>query len=130
MSDIIRMAKAMYPDFDAMNAEAGRIKAEYVEGGGDPAEVYSPERMETLMQGGPEALVAEPAMQRPDGSIAAPYVPAELALATNMVEPRAVPAVLSGLLGGVNTVSSGVDASGRGFAIGRTGSGQIVRISS
>lgn len=119
----------MYPEFDQMNEEAGRIKAEYVEQGGDPTEVYSPERVDALMQGGPEALLEEPAMERPDGSIAAPYVPAELALANNMIEPGAVPSVLSGLMSGVNTVSSGVDASGQGFAIGRTPSGQIVRIS-
>lgn len=129
MSDIIRQARAMYPDFDQLNQEAGAIKADYVAAGGDPAEVYSPERMDTLMSAGPEALAEEPAMQRPDGSIAAPYVPAELAIANNMIEPGAVPAVLAGLLGGVNTVSSGVGADGRGYAIGRDQNGGLVRIS-
>lgn len=129
MSDIIRMARAQYPNFDQMNEEAGRIKAEYVQQGGDPLEVFSPERVETLMAGGPAALEADPAMTREDGSVAGPYVPTEMALANNMVQPQAVPAVLAGLLSGVNTVSSGVDASGRGFAIGRAQDGSVVRIS-
>jgi hypothetical protein len=129
MSDIIRMARAQYPDFDAMNEEAGRIKEEYVAQGGDPADVYSPERIDALLAGGPAGLEEEPPMAREDGTIAGPYVPTEIALANNMIEPGAVPAVLAGLLGGVNTVSSGVDASGRGFAVGRTQDGSVVRIS-
>lgn len=129
MSDIIRQAQAMYPNFDQLNEEAGRIKAEYVAAGGDPTEVYSPERMDALMQGGPEALVQEPSVMREDGSIAGPYVPTEMALANNMIEPGAVPAVLAGLLGGVNTVSSGIGKDGRGFAVGRDQNGGIVRIS-
>lgn len=130
MSDIIRQAQQLYPNLDQLTEEAGRIKAEYVSGGGDPDDVYSPERIDALMQGGPEALLQQPTMQRQDGSIAAPYVPTELALANNMIEPGAVPAVLAGLLGGVNTVSSGIGKDGRGFAVGRDQNGAIVRISS
>lgn len=129
MSDIIRQARAMYPNFDQLNEEAGRIKDDYVAMGGDPDEVYSPERMDTLMQDGPQALADEEPMQREDGSIAAPYVPAELALQNGMIEEGAVPAVLAGLLGGVNTVSSGIGKDGRGFAVGRDQNGAIVRIS-
>lgn len=129
MSDIIRQAMARYPDFAAMNEEAGRIKAEYVQGGGDPDEVYSPERMATLEAGGPEALLQEPSMMREDGSIAAPYVPTDMALEQGMIEPGAVPAVLAGLLGGVNTVSSGIGKDGRPFAVGRDQNGCVVRIS-
>lgn len=129
MSEIIRQARMMYPDFDRLNEEAGRIKEEYVAAGGDPDEVYSPERMDTLMQQGPEALAEEDPMQREDGSIAAPYVPAELALQSGMIEEGAVPAVLAGLLGGINTVSSGIGKDGRGFAVGRDQNGSIVRIS-
>ena len=129
MSDIIRQARMQYPNFDQLNDEAGQIKADYVAAGGDPDEVYSPERMDTLMQQGPQALEAEEPMQRDDGSIAAPYVPAELALQNGMIEEGAVPAVLAGLLGGVNTVSSGIGKDGRGFAIGRDQGGSLVRIS-
>lgn len=130
MSDIIRMARALYgPAYDAMSDEASQIKQEYVQQGGDPMHVYSPERMDTLMQEGPEAMMAEPAMERPDGSIAGPYVPTEMALATNMIEPRAVPAVLSALQQGINTVSSGYDEGlGISYAIGRTPDGRVIRV--
>jgi hypothetical protein len=129
MSDIIRMARQMYPDFDQLNQEAGQIKQQYVAEGGDPSEVYSPERVEALMHGGPEALIEEQAMERGDGSIAAPYVPTELALEQGMIEPGAVPAVLAGLMSGINTVSSGIGKDGRGFAVGRDQSGAVVRVS-
>ena len=130
MSDIIRQAQAMYgPAFEQMMQEAGRIKEEYVQAGGDPDHVYSPERMELLQARGPQALAEEDAMVREDGSVAGPYVPAELALANNMIEPRAVPSVLSALRDGVNTVSSGVDRNtGMGFAIGRGPDGSVVRV--
>lgn len=129
MSDIIRQARAAYgPGLDRMMEEAGRIKEEYVAQGGDPSEVYSPERMSVLQEGGPEALAsADPAM-REDGSIAGPYVPTEMAIESGMIQPEAMPAVLSGLMGGVNTVSSGVGSDGRGYAIGRNQDGSIVRI--
>lgn len=129
MSDIIRQALQMYgPALAPMMEEAGRIKEEYVAGGGDPAEVYSPERMDALARGDASDLVAMPTELRPDGSIAGPYVPTELALANNMIEPGAIPAVIAGLLGGVNTVSSGVGEDGRGYAIGRDPSGSVCRI--
>lgn len=129
MTDIIRMARSIYgPQYDQMLQEAGRIKQEYVAGGGNPQDVYSPERIDIAAAGGMGQLEQEPSMQRPDGSIAGPYVPTEMAITMNMIEPRAMPAVLSALTDGVNTVSSGVDPDGTGFAIGRGPSGQIVKI--
>lgn len=128
MSDIIRMARRMYgPQFDQMLQEAGDIKMQYMAEGGDPKHVVSPERLEALMQGGPAALEQEPTAMRADGSIAGPYVPTEMALAMNMIEPGAVPAVLAALNDGVNTVSSGVD-NGVGYAIGRAPDGRVVRV--
>lgn len=128
MSDIIRQARAIYgPAFDAMMQDAGRIKAEYVAGGGDPEDVYSPERMQAFSEGGPAALEGEPTQMREDGSIAGPYVPTEMALASNMVQPQAIPAVLAALTDGIHTVSSGV-RDGVGFAIGRSPDGSIVRV--
>lgn len=130
MSDVIRQALEMYgADLMPMMQEAGRIKEEYVAGGGDPAEVYSPERMDELARGGGSSVAELPPSLREDGSIAGPYVPTELALANNMIEPGALPAVLAGLLGGVNTVSSGVGPDGRGYAIGREPGGSVCRIS-
>lgn len=130
MSDILRQAQAIYgPALQQMMQEAGRIKEEYVQAGGDPDHVYSPERVELLQARGPQALVEDPTSMREDGSIAGPYVPTELALANNMVERRAVPAVLAALRDGVTTVSSGVDQNtGVGFAIGRGPDGSVVRV--
>lgn len=130
MSDIIRMARAMYgPAYDRMAADAGSIKAEYLAAGGKPEHVVSPERLKALRQHGASGLLNCPSEQRKDGSIAAPYVPTDMALSMNMIEPKAVPAVLTASRAGVNTVSSGVDRqSGRGFAIGRAPSGHVVRV--
>lgn len=129
MTDIIRMARAIYgPQYQQMLEEAGRIKQEYVAAGGNSADVYSPERTQAAAAGGMGGLEREPPMQREDGSIAGPYVPTEMALAMNMVEPAARSAVLAALQDGVNTVSSGVDQDGAGFAIGRSPSGQVVKV--
>jgi hypothetical protein len=130
VSDIIRMAQAMYGDkLGRMMADAGDIKAEYIAGGGDPNDVYSPERLAALQHGGPMALMRSEQQTRADGSVAAPYVPTELALATNMIEPGAVPAVTSAMNDGITTVSSGMDKqTGKGFAIGRNRDGQIVKV--
>ena len=130
MSDIIRLAQRMYgDDLGQMMAEAGNIKAEYIAGGGDPDDVFSPERLAVLSEGGPLALLNSDSETRTDGSMAAPYVPTELALAKNMIEPGAVPAVTAALNDGINTVSSGIDKqSGHGFAIGRNRDGQIVKV--
>lgn len=130
MSDIIRLAQRMYgDDLGRMMVEAGNIKAEYIAGGGDPDDVYSPERLAALSHGGPLALLRSDSQTRTDGSVAAPYVPTELALAKNMIEPGAVPAVTAALNDGINTVSSGMDKqTGQGFAIGRNRDGQIVKV--
>jgi hypothetical protein len=130
MSDIIRLARKLYGDsLDPMMNEASDIKAEYVAGGGNPTDVYSPERMQTLMNEGPLSLLLSQSVQRDDGSVAAPYVPTELALTTNMIEPGAVPAVMAAMNKGINTVSSGLDQhTGKGFAVGRDPNGQVVKL--
>lgn len=131
MSDIIRLAKGIYGParFGKLAEEAGEVKAEYVAAGGRPEDVYSPERISALANGGPLALLREEGRLRADGTVAAPYVPTPLALATNMVEPAAVPVVLDAMRRGINTVSSGTDAdTGRGFAIGRDPNGQVVKL--
>lgn len=130
MSDIIRMARAMYgPAYDQMAQDAGAIKQEYIAAGGNPAHVLSPERFRALQEGGLSGLLGRPPEQRPDGSIAGPYVPTDMAIAMNMIEKRALPAVLAAQRDGINTVSSGVDQeTGMGFAIGRAPSGHVVRV--
>jgi len=130
VTDIIRLAKALYgPQYGRLAEDAGRVKAEYVSGGGDPKDVYSPERVEALANGGPMALLRANATLRNDGSRAAPYVPTPLALATNLIEPPAIPAVLDANRAGIETVSSGVDRmTGMGFAIGRDPNGGVVKV--
>jgi hypothetical protein len=130
VTDIIRLAKALYgPQYGRLAEDAGRVKAEYVAGGGDPRDVYSPERVAALSNGGPMALLRADASLRNDGSIAAPYVPTPLAVATNLIEPPATPAVLDASRAGVETVSSGVDRmTGKGFAIGRDPNGGVVKV--
>jgi hypothetical protein len=130
VTDIIRLAKALYgPQYGRLAEDAGRVKAEYVAGGGDPRDVYSPERVAALSNGGPMALLRAEASLRNDGSIAAPYVPTPLAVATNLIEPPAMPAVLDANRAGVETVSSGVDRmTGKGFAIGRDPNGGVVKV--
>ena len=130
MSDIIRLARKMYGEqLGQMMADAGMIKAQYIAEGGNPEDVYSPERMAALQHGGPMALLRSDQQTRTDGSVAAPYVPTELALATNMIEPSAVPAVVAAMNDGITTVSSGTDReTGKGFAVGRNRDGQIVKV--
>lgn len=131
MSNIIRLAKGIYgpQEYGALANEAGAVKAEYVAAGGRPEDVYSPERVSALANGGPLSLLREEGQLRADGSVAAPYVPTELALSTNMIEPAAVPAVLKAMRAGINTVSSGRDKdTGAGFAIGRDPNGGVVKV--
>jgi len=109
--------------------EAGRIKAEYLSQGGNPADVISPERMDALAKGGPQALWDESPMKRTDGSIAGPYMPIKDAMSKGLIEEGAIPAVQHALKQGVHTVSSGFDThKGVGFAIGRDRAGRVVRI--
>ena len=131
MSDIIRLARNLYgPDnYGRLAQDAGNVKSEYVAAGGRPEDVYSPERVSALANGGPLALLNQEREIRQDGTIAAPYVPTPLALATNMIEPAAVPAVIEAMRRGINTVSSGTDNdTGRGFAIGKNRDGQVVKL--
>jgi hypothetical protein len=86
--------------------EASRTKREYVEQGGKPEDVYSPERLQTLVEQGPAALAAEPPLKRQDGSIAGPTLPTEEALAKGLIEKNAEPAVRKAMAEGVETVSS------------------------
>ena len=130
MSDIIRLAKTLYgSNYGRLADDAGRVKSEYVAAGGNPEDVYSPERTAALANGGPLALLRAESSVRNDGSVAAPYVPTPLALATNMIEPSALPAVIEANLAGIDTVSSGLDQqTGKGFAIGRDPNGNVVKL--
>lgn len=131
MSDIIRLARSLYGtnEYGRLAEEAGQVKAEYVAAGGRPEDVYSPERVSALANGGPLQLLRDEHKLRADGSIAAPYVPTELALATNLIEPAAMPAVVEAMRNGINTVSSGKDVdTGKGFAIGRDPNGNVVKL--
>lgn len=131
MSDIIRLARNLYGpgEYGRLAEEAGQTKAEYVSAGGRPEDVYSPERVSALANGGPLALLRDEQKLRADGSIAAPYVPTEMALATNLIEPAAMEAVIEAMQRGINTVSSGKDAeTGQGFAIGRDPNGNVVKL--
>lgn len=130
MSDLIRLARSLYGEnYGRLASEAGRIRADYVSQGGDPEDVYSPERVAALSNGGPLALLREQSKVRPDGSVAAPYLPTELALATGIIEPRAIPAVRAATSSGLHTVSSGTDRrTGLGFAIGEDPNGNIVKL--
>jgi len=108
---------------------ASQTKLEYVEQGGKPEDVYSPERAKILIEQGPEALIAKPPLKRGDGSIAGPTLPTEEALAKGLIEKRAEPAVKKALEEGVDTVSSGYDQEkGVGFAVGRNKDGKVVRV--
>lgn len=130
MSDIIRLARNLYGrEYGRLADEAGEVKAQYVAAGGDPADVYSPERLAALANGGPASLLSMKSLMRDDGTIAAPFVPTPLALASGMIEPAAVPVVRAAMQSGVKTVSSGIDEAGKGFAVGKNRDGQIVKIS-
>ena len=108
---------------------ASQTKLEYVEKGGKPEDVYSPERLQTLVEQGPAALIAEPPMRREDGSIAGPTIPTKEALDKGLIEKRAEPAVEKAMAQGVETVSSGFDKEkGVGFAVGRDKQGEVVRV--
>jgi len=124
MSDIIRLARKMYADYDQRNADAGATKLEYLAMGGNPSHVISPERLAAFRQGGAPGLEAAQPTTRADGSVAAPYVPTELALAKNLIEPGAREAVMAANRAGIATVSSGVDG-GRGYAVGRDRQGNV-----
>jgi len=114
------------PVLQGLTEEAGKIKQEYLASGGNPEDVISPERYRAAAAN-PMSLAQRPPEQRKDGSIAAGYVPPDVALDMGLVEKRAVPAVTQSLLDGMHTVSSGVDRDGVGFAIGRMPDGQVVK---
>jgi hypothetical protein len=123
-----------------------QIKRDYVSQGGNPLDVYAPERADFLanevsknLQSGlsqqeallkaTDALEALPPETRPDGSISAGYAPTEEAIQKGMIQPAALPAVRKAMDEGVLTVSSGFDKEkGVGFAVGRAKDGQVVRI--
>jgi hypothetical protein len=130
MSDIIRLAKSLYGrEYGRLAKEAGDVKAQYVAAGGEPADVYSPERLAALANGGPRELLSMKSLMRDDATIAAPYVPTPLALSAGLIEPRAEPVVRSAMQSGIKTVSSGIDKeTGEGFAIGKDPNGNVVKV--
>jgi hypothetical protein len=123
-----------------------QIKRDYVSQGGNPLDVYAPERANLLttefnknLQSGlsqEEAMIkatnvleALPPETRPDGSISAGYAPTEEAIQKGMIQPAALPAVRKAMNEGVLTVSSGFDKNkGVGFAVGKAKDGRVVRI--
>jgi hypothetical protein len=126
--------------------EAGNLtKAEYLESGGKPEDVISPERKAILdqetqrqLQAGAtpqqasieagKAVDAMGTIRRQDGTIAEGYKPTAQALAEGIIEKAAIPAVKEAQRLGIETVSSGTDkATGVGFAIGRNKDGKVVR---
>jgi len=123
-----------------------QIKRDYVSQGGNPLDVYAPERANLLttefnknLQSGlsqeeamikaTDVLEALPPETRPDGSISAGYAPTEEAIQKGMIQPAALPAVRKAMDEGVLTVSSGFDKDkGVGFAVGKAKDGRVVRI--
>jgi hypothetical protein len=123
-----------------------QIKRDYVAQGGNPLDVYAPERADFLanevnknIQSGlsqqeallkaTDALEALPPETRQDGSISAGYAPTEEAIQKGMIQPAALPAVRKAMNEGVLTVSSGFDKDkGVGFAVGKAKDGRVVRI--
>ena len=123
-----------------------QIKRDYVSQGGNPLDVYAPERASLLttefnknLQSGlsqeeamikaTDVLEALPPETRPDGSISAGYAPTEEAIQKGMIQPAALPAVRKAMNEGVLTVSSGFDKEkGVGFAVGKAKDGRVVRI--
>ena len=123
-----------------------QIKRDYVSQGGNPLDVYAPERANLLttefnknLQSGlsqeeamikaTDVLEALPPETRPDGSISAGYAPTEEAIQKGMIQPAALPAVRKAMNEGVLTVSSGFDKEkGVGFAVGKAKDGRVVRI--
>jgi hypothetical protein len=126
--------------------DAGNLtKADYLESGGAPEDVISPEREAVLqqetqrqLQAGAtpqqasieagKAVDAMGTIRRPDGTIAEGYKPTAQALAEGIIETPAIPAVKEAQRLGIETVSSGTDKNtGVGFAIGRNKDGKVVR---
>lgn len=108
-----------------------------------PEEVVSPERAEEYRQSEYEArrdgatpeqaaefaaarVETMPAATRPDGTVAGPTVPTEQALAEGMIEGPARPLVEEIVAEGGDTVSSGVGADGRPFAVGVDARGETI----
>jgi len=123
-----------------------QIKRDYVSQGGNPLDVYAPERADLFtnelnknLQSGlsqqeailkaTDTLEALPPETRPDGSISAGYAPTEEAIQKGIIQPAALPAVRKAMDEGVLTVSSGFDKDkGVGFAVGKAKDGRVVRI--
>jgi hypothetical protein len=123
-----------------------QIKRDYVSQGGNPLDVYAPERanllttefnknleaglsQEDAMLKATDALEAMPPETRPDGSISAGYLPTEEAIQKGMIQPAALPAVRKAMDEGVLTISSGFDKEkGVGFAVGKAKDGRVLRI--
>ena len=134
-----------YEVIEPEQAEASRVKNDYLARGGNPRDVLSPERQkvfdDTLRRRKAEgatdeeaALAASDAVdkmgvqQRPDGTIAAGFKPTEQAKADGIIEEKALPAVEAAQAKGVTTVASNTTQQGGGVAIGSNPQGQTVKV--
>lgn len=134
-----------YEVIEPEQAEASRVKNDYIAKGGNPRDVLSPERQKVFddevkrqeAQGATpqQAVVAAskavdqiPPTTRPDGSIAAGFKPTEQAKAEGIIEPKALPAVEAAQARGVTTVSSGTTPQGGGLAVGKDQAGNTAKV--
>jgi len=134
-----------YEVIEPEQAEASRVKNDYIAKGGNPRDVLSPERQKVFddevkrqeAQGATpqQAVVAAskavdqiPPTTRPDGSIAAGFRPTEQAKAEGIIEPKALPAVEAAQARGVTTVSSGTTPQGGGLAVGKDQAGNTAKV--
>lgn len=134
-----------YEVIEPEQAEASRVKNDYIAKGGNPRDVLSPERQKVFdeevkrqeAQGATpqQAVVAAskavdqiPPTTRPDGSISAGFKPTEQAKAEGIIEPKALPAVEAAQARGVTTVSSGTTPQGGGLAVGKDQAGNTAKV--
>lgn len=118
--------------------QAGEVKRRAVDAGlATVDQVASRERLEVAeaaRAGGatPEQVArlvqSLPSEARPDGTIAAGYVPSGQALEQGLIEPAAVPAVEAARARGIEPVTSGTTPLGDGFAVGVDSAGNLRRV--
>jgi hypothetical protein len=134
-----------YEVIEPEQAEASRVKNDYLSRGGNPRNVLSPERQkvfdDTVRRRKAEGATDEEAVlaasdavdqmgarQRPDGTIAAGFVPTEQAKAEGIIEKRALPAVEAAQARNIKTVASNTTPQGGGVAVGADPTGRTMTV--